>query len=252
MSRLMKFVMQVFRGKELTKIWSLELTKSRSRECAVDWTPVLSKPRNRKRTMARNLESVSPEVANSWRLKAMNLRSHELRESVKFGNMLEDKFGSHGVWRFPEREHSRTSKKQSQSCHLKKSGFNVWTSGRLVNIWDVKDICVCVHTRNILWVQGYCRNVKVLRLPIKGGVRARVRGFTTFDVRAVFGRLFVFSYVTCGFDLNVCPHSSLVFGGLIRIFDYPPTVVSIVVTQNILLGNAQPGNRASQNSQIRN
>jgi hypothetical protein len=31
-SRLMKFVMQVFRGKELTKIWSLEFMKSRSLE----------------------------------------------------------------------------------------------------------------------------------------------------------------------------------------------------------------------------
>jgi hypothetical protein len=99
----------------------------------------------------------------------MNLRSHELRESAKFGNMLEDEFGNHGAWRFPEREHSRTSKKQSQSCRLKKSGFNVWTSGRLVNVWDVKDICVCVHTRNILWVQGYCRNVKVPSSPYKRG-----------------------------------------------------------------------------------
>jgi hypothetical protein len=25
----------------------------------------------------------------------------------------------------------------------------VWTSGRLVNVWDVKDIHVHVHTRNI-------------------------------------------------------------------------------------------------------
>jgi hypothetical protein len=34
-SGLMKFVMQDFRGKELAKIWRLELTKSGSRECAV-------------------------------------------------------------------------------------------------------------------------------------------------------------------------------------------------------------------------
>jgi hypothetical protein len=59
-SRLMKFVMQVFRGKELTKIWSPELTKSRSRECAVDWTPELSKPRNRERAMAQNFEPAKP------------------------------------------------------------------------------------------------------------------------------------------------------------------------------------------------
>jgi hypothetical protein len=60
MSRLTKFVMQVFRGKELTKIWGLELTKSRSRECAVDWAPELSKPRNRECAMARNLEPAKP------------------------------------------------------------------------------------------------------------------------------------------------------------------------------------------------
>jgi hypothetical protein len=53
---LMKFVMQVFRGKELTKIWSLELTKSRSRECTVDWSPELLKPQSRERAMAQNLE----------------------------------------------------------------------------------------------------------------------------------------------------------------------------------------------------
>jgi hypothetical protein len=54
-------------------------------------------------------------------------------------------------------------------------------------------------------------------------VRARVRGFTTFEVRAVFGRSFVSSYVICGFDLNVGLHSSLVFWGFIRIFGYPQT-----------------------------
>jgi hypothetical protein len=41
---------------------------------------------------------LSPEFVNSWRLKAMNLQNHELRESAKFGNMMEDKFGSHGAW----------------------------------------------------------------------------------------------------------------------------------------------------------
>jgi hypothetical protein len=56
----MKFAMQVFRGKELTKIWSLELTKSRSRECAVDWTPELSKSWSRERAMARNIEPAKP------------------------------------------------------------------------------------------------------------------------------------------------------------------------------------------------
>jgi hypothetical protein len=59
-SRLMKFVMQVFRGKELAKIWSPELAKSRSRECTVVWGPELSKSRSRGGAMPRNLEPANP------------------------------------------------------------------------------------------------------------------------------------------------------------------------------------------------
>jgi hypothetical protein len=62
---------------------------------------------------------------------------------------LEVEFGSHDARRFPEWEDSQISKKQSQRRRLKKSGFGVWTSGRLVNIRDVKDIHVRVQTGNI-------------------------------------------------------------------------------------------------------
>jgi hypothetical protein len=65
------------------KIWNLELTKSRSREHAVVWNPELLKPRSREHAMAWNLEPA--------------LRNHELWESVKFGSMMEDEFGSHGT-----------------------------------------------------------------------------------------------------------------------------------------------------------
>jgi hypothetical protein len=68
----------------------------------------------------------------------------------------------------------------------------------------------------------------------KGGVRACVKGFTTFEARAVFGRSFVSSYVFCGFNLNVCVHSSLVFGGLVRIFGYPPTPGTAVPCLTVL------------------
>jgi hypothetical protein len=138
MSRLMKFVMQVFRGKELTKIWSLELTKSRSRECAVDWSLEPSKSRSHESAMARNLEPAKP-----WSREFVKTQSHEPAKPRTSG--ICEIRGYDGGWGFLEREHSRSSKKQSQSCRLKKSGFNVWTSGRLVNIWDVKDICVCSH-----------------------------------------------------------------------------------------------------------
>jgi hypothetical protein len=88
---------------------------------------------------------------------------------LKFGSLLEVKFGSHDVQRIPERGDLWTSKKQSQRRHPKKFRFSVWIGGRLVNVWDVKDIRVRVHTRNILWVRGCFRNVKVPSPPYKRG-----------------------------------------------------------------------------------
>jgi hypothetical protein len=51
---------------------------------------------------------------------------------------------------------SEIRKKPSQKHYLEKFGFDVWTSGRLVNVWnqprksrDVKNIFVRVHSRNI-------------------------------------------------------------------------------------------------------
>jgi hypothetical protein len=67
------------------------------------------------------------------------------------------------------REIHEPMKKQSQSCRPKKSGFWVWTGGKLVNMLDEKDILVCVHTRNILRARGCFRNVKVLSSPYKRG-----------------------------------------------------------------------------------
>jgi hypothetical protein len=120
-------------------------------------------------------------VANLWRSGILNLQSPWSREpvrtrshepvkprnwkSAKFGNLLKFEFGNHDVWRFPEWRDSRISRKPSQRRRLKKSGFDVWTSGRLVSVWDVKDIHVHVHTRNIPWVRGYFRNVKVSSSP---------------------------------------------------------------------------------------
>jgi hypothetical protein len=149
-SRFMKFVKWVFRNIELAKTWNLEPVKLRSRERAKIWNLEPAKLRSR-------------ECAKIWNLEPVKLRSSELvktrshkpvkprnRESAKFGNLLEVEFGSHGARRFPEWEGSRISKKQSQRRRLEKSGFGVWTSGRLINVWDVKDIHVHVHTRNIL------------------------------------------------------------------------------------------------------
>jgi hypothetical protein len=121
------------------------------------------KPRNREHAIFRNLEPVKPrsrEHAEVWNLE---LAKSWTSGDGKFKNVLEVWFGSH------EQGNSRTSEKQSQSCRLKKSGFRVWTSGRLVNVWDVKDVYVCVHIRNILRAQGCFRNVKVPSSPYKRG-----------------------------------------------------------------------------------
>jgi hypothetical protein len=52
-------------------------------------------------------------------------------------------------------------------------------------------------------------------------VRARVKGFTTFEARAVLRRSFVSSYVICDFDLNVCAYSLLCSGILSGFSDTP-------------------------------
>jgi hypothetical protein len=149
-------------SRERAKVWNLEPAKPRSRECAKVWNLEPAKPGSRERVKVWNLEPSKP-----WSRE--RVKSHELRESVKFGNLPKVKFGSHGARRFSEREDSRTSKKQSQRRCLKKFGFSVWTSGKIVNVWDEKDMHVCVHIGNILRARGCFRNVKVPSSPYKRG-----------------------------------------------------------------------------------
>jgi hypothetical protein len=138
-----------------------------------------SKIGNLRRSEAVDLRS--SVVANLWRSRILDLRSpwgrepvktrsHELakprnEESTKFWNLLKFEFESRGVWRFLELGDSRISRKPNQRHRLKKSGFGVWTSGSLVNVWDVKDIHVRIRTRNIPWVRGCFQNVKVPSSP---------------------------------------------------------------------------------------
>jgi hypothetical protein len=114
--------------------WTYEAPKSRTCEDLKPWT----------------CEARSRELVKIWNLEPVKTRSHE---PAKFGNLLKFEFGSHDVWRFPGWGDSRISGKPSQRRRLKKSGFGVWTGGSLVNVWDVKDIHVHVHTRNIPWVR---------------------------------------------------------------------------------------------------
>jgi hypothetical protein len=92
-----------FRGKAFAMIWNLEPAKSRSRELAAIWNLEPAEPRSREHVTVWNLEPAKSRTSGDG----------------KFGNLSEVWFGSH------EQGNSRTSKKQSQSCRLKKSGFRV-------------------------------------------------------------------------------------------------------------------------------
>jgi hypothetical protein len=65
---------------------------------------------------------------------------------------------------------------------------------------------------------------KFLHLPIKGGVRACVKGFTTFEASTGF-RIF---FVSLSFETCVLSFATLVFGDSIRFLD-PSTLAPTVV-----------------------
>jgi hypothetical protein len=132
-SSCMKFVKWVFMNLEPVKIWNLETAKLRRCKLAKIWNLKLAKLRSRKLAKIWNLEPAKLwccEPVKTWSREPAKPRNRkcEIRES------------SGGQVRMSRR--------------MKVSGFDVWTSGRLVNVWDVKDIHVRVHTRNILWVRG--------------------------------------------------------------------------------------------------
>jgi hypothetical protein len=161
------------------------------------------------------VEPRSPEHADVWNLgRAESWNSGD----GKFKNMLKVWFGSH------ERGNSRTSEKQSQSCCPKKSGFSVWTNGRLVNVWDVKDVHVCVHIRNILWAQGCFRNVKVPSSSYKGGEGTCERGHYSWKfVLSVGGSQSLTVLLLLRYCSWTCllPRLSFMFGDPIWLFGYP-------------------------------
>jgi hypothetical protein len=113
-----------------------------------------------------------------------------------------------------------------------KSGFEVWTNGRLVNVWnqprksqDVKDTSVRVHTSNTPYIRGYSRDVKVPSPPYKGGHEGTWKGITTFKASSDFRRFFVsMSFVNCA----PC-FVTLMFGDPFR-FSEPPTLTPTVVS----------------------
>jgi hypothetical protein len=147
-----------FRNREFTIFGNLESAKLRIRE----------------RANFRDLDSVktrSHEHAEAWNLELAKARTSE---DSWFGNLSGIQFGSH-VWR-----NSRIRKEAKSKLSSKKSGFWVWTGGRLVNMLDEKDILVCIHIRNILWARGRFRNVKVPSSPYKRGCEGTCKRIQIF------------------------------------------------------------------------
>jgi hypothetical protein len=179
------------------------------------------------------------EVANSWRPEAMNLRNHEIGNLSNSGVCWRSSSEVTTRGDFLNGEIHEPVRSKVKDVVSKKSGFNVWTSGKLVIVWDVKDIRVHIHTRNILWVRGCFRNVKVPSSPYKRAARARVKGFTTFKVWAVFGRLFVSS---CVITVLGCVHYSFPrVRGPFPYFRIPPTHLADDVAVGIFVTRSDCG-----------
>jgi hypothetical protein len=205
------------RSRESAKIWNLEPTKPRSRESVNIWNLEPVKPRSRESAKIRNLEPAKPwshEPEKTWNRNLWNLE-------IYWRSNLEVMVRR--LWRLRVSMNKRLANQQeAKSKSLpQKSGFGVWTSGRLVNVWDVKDIHVCVHIRNIPWILGYFRNVKLPSSPYKRGTRARVKWLTTFEAWAVLRRFFVSSCIICVLE-RVCIPFSCVWGSHPK-FRIPPT-----------------------------
>jgi hypothetical protein len=133
---------QEHRTHEDMESWTCEASKSRMCEDLESWTCEASKLRMRKDLESWTCEASKSRTCDDLESRTCEAPKSRIREDptpwtceiMKFGSLLKVKFGSHDARRFLEWGDSRTSKKQSQRRHPKKSGFSVWTSGRLVNV----------------------------------------------------------------------------------------------------------------------
>jgi hypothetical protein len=167
-SSLTKFLRYVFQGQgkcNFQESWTYEASESRTCNFRESWAYEASESRT-----CDSRESWTCETSGSWTCGSLESRTGEV---TNFGGR-KIRESARSLFQKSRTGNSRTSEKQSQSCHPKKSGFEVWTSGRLVNIWYEKDILVCVHIRNILRARGCFRNVKVPSSPYKRGAWGHV------------------------------------------------------------------------------
>jgi hypothetical protein len=184
--------------------WTCGAPKLRICEDLESWTCEALKLRICEDLESWNCEARSREFAKISNLEPAKHWSHEPRK-IWNRNLWNSEiyWGSNSevmvrrLWHEKASMNKRFANQQEAMSKTlpQKFGFGMWTSGRLVNVRDVKDIHVCVHIRNIPWIWGYVRNVKVPSSPYKRGARAHVKELTTFEAWAVFRRLFVSSCV---------------------------------------------------------
>jgi hypothetical protein len=148
--------------------------------------------------------------------------------------MSEVWFGSHGARRSREQGNSRTIKKQSQSCRLKKSGFRVWTSGRLVNIYEMEMTFMYVFTLGIFFeLEGIFGRVKVPSSPYKRGREGTCKWIHNFGSLSILWEILSLLPRYCCVWTSLLCSLSFVFGDRTRIFGYPQQTWSISHTQDV-------------------
>jgi hypothetical protein len=89
------------------------------------------------------LKSWTWEDLESWIYESLKSGVCEIRESA------EDHIRRFQRVRVSVNKRFVDQREAKSKMLLQKSGFDVWTSGMLVNVWDVKDVHVWVHIRNI-------------------------------------------------------------------------------------------------------
>jgi hypothetical protein len=160
----------------IVKIWNLEPAKPRSRESAKIWNLEHAKPWSRESAKTWNLEPAKHWCHEPEKIWNRNLRNSEIYWGSNSEVMVRR------LWREKASMNKRFANQQEAKSKTlpQKFGFGVWTSGRLVNVWDVKDTHVCIHIRNILWIRGHFLNVKVPSSSYKRGRECTCKGTHNF------------------------------------------------------------------------
>jgi hypothetical protein len=131
---------------ETLESWTCESLKSRTCKTLESWTCEALKSWTCETLESRTWEVLKSKVredTESWTCETPESRIYEVRESTEV-QIRES-------WRVKISMSERLVNQQEANSKMlpRKFGFDVWTSGRLINVWDVKDVHVCVHIGNI-------------------------------------------------------------------------------------------------------